>query len=207
MNENSRVVHCRLKDDTILGCRDLLLGSDHKVDGMPMSSIVRVALEGIIDFMIRKGQLPSYPDATTALNMVYVAENPTDPEFGLEGLMESMKGGISEDTLISQLAEEATRQIEEASIPNIAEDVNIADDVEPTPKTKIDIFELNRDSLIALTIIAPKDRLIQLANESGANKIFIAALEATYTNLPVSMWGSEIAEIQIKNLQDNHIGK
>ena len=206
MKEETRVIHCRLKDKTIMGCRDLLLGSGHNVDGVPMSSIVRDALEGIIDFMVKKEQLPNYPDVTTALNMVYTPDK-DDTDFSLGDLMRSMQGEISEDELVKHLTEEATRHIEESSSPDIAENVIISEGVEEIPKLKYNIFKLQRDSLEELTKKAPKDRLIQLANEKDQNKVFIAALETTYTALAISMWGSEIAEMQIQNLRDMHSEK
>ena len=206
MKEETRVIHCRLKDKTIMGCRDLLLGSGHNVDGVPMSSIVRDALEGIIDFMVKKEQLPNYPDVTTALNMVYTPDE-DNTDFGLDGLMQSMKGEISEDELVKHLAKEATRHIEESSSPDIAEDVIISEGVEEIPKLKYNIFKLQRDSLEELTKMAPKDRLIQLANREDASKLFIAALEVTYSNLSISIWGSEVAEMQIQNLVDMHSEK
>ena len=206
MKEETRVIHCRLKDKTIMGCRDLLLGSGHNVDGVPMSSIVRDALEGIIDFMVKKEQLPNYPDVTTALNMVYTPdENNTD--FGLDGLMRSMQGEISEDELVKHLAEEATRHIEESSSPNIAEEVVITETVENKKIVKCNLFSMSREKLEDLSKQAPKDRLIQLANENKDNKVFIVALEIVYSKLPISMWGSEVAEMQIQNLQDMHSEK
>ena len=206
MKEETRVIHCRLKDKTIMGCRDLLLGSGHNVDGVPMSSIVRDALEGIIDFMVKKGQLPNYPDVTTALNMVYTPEE-DNTDFGLDGLMQSMKGEISEDELVKHLTKEATRHIEESSSPDIAEEVVITETVENKKIVKCNLFSMSREKLEDLSKQAPKDRLIQLANENKDNKVFIVALEIVYSKLPISMWGSEVAEMQIQNLQDMHSEK
>ena len=206
MKEETRVIHCRLKDKTIMGCRDLLLGSGHNVDGVPMSSIVRDALEGIIDFMVKKEQLPNDPDVTTALNMVYTPDE-DNTDFGLEGLMQSMKGEISEDELVKHLTKEATKHIEESSNPDIAEEVVITETVENKKIVKCNLFSMSREKLEDLSKQAPKDRLIQLANENKDNKVFIVALEIVYSKLPLSMWGSEVAEMQIQNLQDMHSEK
>ena len=207
MKEETRVIHCRLKDKTIMGCRDLLLGSGHNVDGVPMSSIVRDALEGIIDFMVKKGQLPNYPDVTNALNRVYTPEEEDNTDFSLGDLMRSMQGTVSEDELVKHLTKEATRHIEESSSPDIAEEVVISEDVEKPITAPINVFNVSRDTLENLTKKAPKDRLIQMANEKDQSKIFIAILEVVYSELPISMWGSEIAEMQIQNLRDMHSEK
>ena len=72
---------------------------------------------------------------------------------------------------------------------------------------KCNLFSMSREKLEDLSKQAPKDRLIQLANENKDNKVFIVALEIVYSKLPISMWGSEVAEMQIQNLQDMHSEK
>jgi len=208
MKEETRVIHCRLKDRTIVGCIELLKNSGHDLSTIPMSSIVRDALEGIIDFMIKKGQLLGCTNPTEILNGMYPREKDEEPiDFGFEGLIESLQGGLSEDELVSQLTEEAVRQISDSSKPNVTQEVTVSESVENKKIIKYNLFSMNREKLKDLSKLAPKDRLIQLANEHKDDKVFIAALEVVYSELPISMWGSEVAEMQIKNLQNVHSGK
>lgn len=117
---------------------------------------------------------------------------------------------------ISAVANEAERFIAAASTPSVRKDFKIEEIVSTEPRTTpgISLFKQERTPFSTLKGISPKDQYIEQAisftkgdgTVTQAGKIFIAALELAYTNLPKDLWGTAMAKQEIDKLIMMHDG-
>lgn len=115
------------------------------------------------------------------------------------------------------LAREAEELLNAAATPEVKTSVEIGEGEKPTkPLNRINLFAQATKSLEELWIQKRDDEILKKAMEvstaaatnsaelSYPERVLIAAVELVYTHLPLDMWGSEVAQEQIKLFMAQH---
>ena len=201
----SRVIHIRLDDWVLLGCHDILKTGGKEVVNLPLSTVVRIALEALVRKMQQNEHIPQYnpDDIVNRLRELQIAMADPDIPFSPEELFETIPEVDNEMLL---LAEEAARQIEiEGEPKNIQQQVTISKtDFVEVVKT-VDILKIESKDFEYFFQRAPKDRFIEWAN-SLSDIAIKKAVAICYTNLNEDQWGSSEAEKIITDLYKMHDG-
>jgi hypothetical protein len=170
----------RVSRETLAGCQDFLdITTGTHEDCEDAGEIVSKALEMLIESLRAAEQIPPYDPP-----------KPVENEHDQESLLE----------YIREQALRLEEELEAKTSPAVEKEVEIteADEIE---KPIFDIFKLRRDKFEWLQKQAPKDILLA---EEPVDAIHKAAVEAIYSGLPISMWGSPKAVEMVNQLAGRH---
>jgi hypothetical protein len=208
----SKVVHIRLKDWALVGCLDYV------TDKTSVSDAVRRTLETFILFLQKQGKIPTHSqDSLASLlernNLIEPESSDNNDLEALDSLLyqtredrSQQKGGESFESIAARVEQ----QIRAASVPDVRQSVELGepDSDDLTGEQTLNLFEQERIPFNILKRDAPKDRFIEQGTSyllhpdkmTDEQRVFIAALEIVYTNMPKDLWGTEKALLQINSL-------
>lgn len=190
----------------IAGCIDFL---EQAADSIPQA--IQDVISAFVAAMRAKGAIPTRHDSEYANMVDQLTQWQDDP-------LDSVKAFLPRRTTPSDsIGQEVERAIESAATPRVGQVFHVMEKVEEVPeqKTLINVYEQLRMTLAELRAVAPKDRLIEQAwgmIQAGGplldpeKRLFIAALELTYSFLSKDFWGTPKAEEQIKKFISIHDG-
>lgn len=121
-------------------------------------------------------------------------------------------GDESEEVDAASLAREAEALLNAAATPQIKGRVEIGEGEKPTRKFRIDLFKQEKKPIDQLIPRKSDDpvlvRAYNLAHQAKelthGERVFVAAVELVYSNLPEEMWGTADSAAQIKLFSDSH---
>lgn len=205
----SRVLHLRIKDNTLVACLDYI------EDKTSVTDAVKRTLEAFTLAMVSSGKLPRH--SQKEIDQILISSKVVVPEveISLESVAQFIPKNEEEEN-ITRIAREVEEMIESAATPHVQETVEIreASETEGRPKISINLFQQYRETFDSLRRLAPKDRFIEQVQVllikatdgviTEKDKLFVAALEIVYTNLSKDLWGTEEALHKIQQLIAMH---
>lgn len=198
----SRVVHARLPDKTIAGCIDIMQGNGLQTQSIPISTMVSKTLTACIKDLINKGMIPDRtPEEIDELmsTTLDVVETSMDK-------LPSIDMTDAGPTIIKPLIDNKLSKLD-----SIVSDVLSGDAGTDEPIFNENYKEPTHDDLAKgktirvdkkmpfdeIKELAPKDRLVEASVNSPEMQ---NALEIVYAQLAPSLWGTDIAERNVKSI-------
>lgn len=207
---SSRTIHMRVKDRTIVGCLRFLESQGVQLEGQPLSSLISLALDSFAATLNRQ-KMVTIPDAhvcTAYLNDRYgraKSEIALDlhPEALSEGVEEAKVGipAIDSRERLKEVIRQQAERVSEADISLDSEDLPVDEpQQEVTPQTPPWPDDLRPFSFFQK--LAPKDIYIQFFTDPPEEdthtvddvRLGRMAIRVVYSNLPVDMWGTDVAK-------------
>ena len=198
----TRVIHLRLKDESLLGCMDLLEQAGMTTKDLPKATIVARSIEALISQLIQNKKLPDYANPTAELESRFkittevMLPSVTIPEITEEHPIPDTTLRDMIKSRVDQLTKPADLSLPEETF-NENFEVGEVKDMLSKP---INIAETDMMPMDAIKQIAPKDRYVE---ESEGNNLMAIAVQIVYAQLPAQDWGSEMAGTLITPIYNN----
>ena len=192
----SRVVHARIPDKIIVGCKDILESSDISTENRPISSIVSIAITAMINGALREGTIPAR-SAEEVARMLGTAGNPVvaaPPLVSADDVAEA--DGLHDDAFQAAINDAVAAVVTPDAKLDDAEIFTGAEHTKAEPKV-IPITVENRIPFNEIKTISPLDRFVQAAD---GNALLQEALEIVYANVNPVNWGNSACETMIQQV-------
>lgn len=201
----SRILRLKAKDWMICGCLDFIK------DPTDLADAVRRSVETFILAMQSQGRIPKR--SQDEIDEILATEVDT-LDIDVSGVDEyvDQTEEAARAARITELATQAGANIDRSATPQIRETVTLNENSPQAerPTTRISLFKQPRRSFADLKRESPKDRFIEEAvgykEDSYEQRLFVAALEIVYSNLPKDIWGSDRAGEEITKMIKLHNG-
>lgn len=228
-NLPSRIVHCRMPIETIIGCYDVFeLVGGRDPTNLATSSIVADVLKGFIRGMQAKGTIPEWSQAELEKKYIEIfgdesamifadadytpAESQVLRSTGHSTVEQSLES--EEESADPEAQKEIRAALENQLLSKVATQTLEVRDIDPPKPAKNPSMRLDMRNCIPLDTLAsmsPEDEFIlQCTNlehlealDPKQRERLKAVVRFVYSNLSQSQWGGERAEKMIVELLEN----
>lgn len=200
----SLTVTVRIDLEAIVTCGDILQKQGVAIETQPISTTVRTFLEAITELMRETGQAPrrDREDLENTFQEMFRQElTPGEVDFSGLGNIISRKANAEDE--ISEIASKVDEILGPEGSRRIRRSVKESETVDP-PKQGCDIFTLVSLADEDILKKSPKDRFAILLVDEKADSVTKQAIRVIYASLPVEQWGTDTAQLLIRDLIRQH---
>lgn len=201
----SKTVTVRIDLDAIVSCADLLKKNGLPIEKQPPSTVIRTAVESMMELLRQKRQLPTYTDEDEVYDqyLLYFEQEDemTNGGLDLSGLDRILKKPKGDD--IANIASRVEAHLSGNDVSGITRST---DPVETPDISRLhsDIMTMHSMSFEDIQKQAPKDQYVELCLDPQVDAVFKKAVCIAYTSLPVQEWGTQTADRIIRELMQMH---
>lgn len=206
MSDETVTLTIELPFRTLVGCGQLLKRQGQDPQSISIEQLVESTINSMMPWFEKKQWIEPVQPGDEKLVFVAmfgdqvpgISDDEPNLEIDIPG--KPTDGfAVAEDVeaaVQAKLREKALESTKRDTSPSVVPDVQ--------RPGKIDLFKVNRMDISVLSMVSPKDNLIDKVTKGIGDTVFRAAVEIVYTSLSPELWGTKTAEQAVQDMIQRH---